>query len=208
MDAVAGVDDARDVVLPCVADELPFDGFGDGARAVVREDDAVGFGEDAVEVAEHGGFGGAAHGCVALTVKADDLLADGGAAARDDAGFRDGRALGVAQEAARIDTGVLEHGRDAVSLAVVADEADGRDAAAEGRAVVHDVCRAARNDFFARLLEHEHGGFARDAGDAAVDVDVGDHVADDEDAAAGKAVDEGGETWRRFFLLHEKSFLK
>lgn len=58
------------------------------------------------------------------------------------------------------------------------------DFAAERRDVVDDVGRAACDDFLASLLKHEHGSLARDARDAAVEVDVGDHVADDEDAPA------------------------
>ena len=58
------------------------------------------------------------------------------------------------------------------------------DRAAERRDVVDDVGRAARDDFLAGLLEHEYRGLARDARDAAVEVDVGDHVADDEDIPA------------------------
>lgn len=58
------------------------------------------------------------------------------------------------------------------------------DLAAERRDVVDDIGRAARDDFLTGLLEHKHGGFARDARDAAVEVDVGDHVANDEDAPA------------------------
>lgn len=58
------------------------------------------------------------------------------------------------------------------------------DLAAERRDVVDDIGRAARDDLLAGLLEHEHRGLARDARDAAVEVDVGDHVADDEDAPA------------------------
>src|SRR5712692_9333560 len=48
----------------------------------------------------------------------------------------------------------------------------------------------ARHDLGGVVLENEHRRFARDPRHLAVDEFIGDEVADDEDAAAGEAVDE------------------
>ena len=183
-DGVARVDNARDIVCAAVVDEQGLKPFGDRAGAVVAEDDALNGRQDGLDVGAQLRLDGRGHRRLALPVDAHDLLADRRAAARDDARLGDGRPRNVGDKAAYIRAIRGEDLAQPVGALVSADEADGVDLAAEGRDVVDDIGRAARDDFLARLLEHEHGSFARDARDAAVEVDVGDHVADDEDAPA------------------------
>ena len=63
-------------------------------------------------------------------------------------------------------------------------------AAAERRDVVRGVAGAAGDHLGGVVLQDQHRRLARDPGHLAVDELVGDQIADDQDAAAGKAVDE------------------
>ena len=183
-DGIARVDNARDIVRAAVVDEQSLKPFGDGAGAVVADDDALDSRQDGLNIGAQLRLDGRGHRGLALPVDAHDLLADRRAAARDNARLGDGRPRIVGDKAAYICSIRGEDLAQSVGALVSADESDGMDLAAERRDVVDDIGRAARDDLLAGLLEHEHRGLARDARDAAVEVDVGDHVADDEDVPA------------------------
>ena len=69
---------------------------------------------------------------------------------------------------------------------VVAHDADGQNIDVEVGEIIDGIGTAARNDRSLAMLEDQHGRFARDAGDFAVDEFVGDQVGEHGDGDFGK----------------------
>jgi len=110
-------------------------------------------------------------------------------AARKNARLHGRAVFAGAHDMGAIDAAV-KAGEQPAPLGIGADHADETCAAAEGRDVVGGVARPAGHHFRRTVLEDQDRRFPGDSGDLTVDELVGDDVADDEDAAARKAVDE------------------
>ena len=80
---------------------------------------------------------------------------------------------------------------------IEAQKAHGKNVAAKRRDIVDDIGRAAGHDLFSGLFQHEYRRFTRNARDAAVQIDVCDHIAYDQNALPPKLADD-----RFQFLFH------
>ena len=65
---------------------------------------------------------------------------------------------------------------EAACSTVKADKADSEYLAAQRRDIVHDICCTASHDFLIRLLQHKYRRFARDPGNASVQINIRYHV--------------------------------
>ncbi len=118
-------------------------------------------------------------------IDADHLLPCRVRAAGKDAGLHRRAVAGRADQVRAVDPPVERAEQAAVAVAA-ADEAGEARLAAKGGDVAGGVRRPARDDRVARVVEDQHGRFARDARRVAVEEAVADDVADHRDAVAAE----------------------
>ena len=185
--AVARINDRRDAA-PTAGSEKPLaNSLRDRTRAVVAQDDGIDVRQRLQEPLFQLLCQRRGKRLTALLVDAHDLLADRCPAARDDARLRNRRSFRSSQKSRRIDTSMREHRRNSRTARIFAQDAKGTYRAAQSRSVVRDVRRTASDDTLAHLLQDEHGRLPRYARNAPVEVYVGDHIAENQDACAPQA---------------------
>ena len=185
--AVARIDDRRNAALTAGGEKPLANPLRDRARAVVAQDDSVDMRQCRQEPLFQRLCKRKGKRLAALLVDAHDLLADRRPAARDDARLGNRRSFRSRQKSRRIDARLREHRGNPRTSRILAQHAESAHRAAQGRGIVRDVRRAARDDALAHLLQDEHGRLPRYARDAPVEVNVGDHVAEDKRASALQA---------------------
>src|SRR5262249_47257831 len=127
------------------------------------------------------------------------LLLRGVHAAGEDPRFH-GRAIAAQADHGFAIDAAVETSHQARTLRVGADDAGDPCAPAERRDIVYRVARTAGDHFRGVVLQDQYGRFARHARHLAVNELIGDDVADDEHALAGKSVDEAQQTLPVFSL--------
>ncbi len=139
---------------------------------------AVDLGPNRLQQGRTLGFG---EGAEALLVGANDLLLAG-----DEAGLADGRAR-VGGDAVRLDPGLAcQQLAQAGAGRVLSDQAHEHGFAAQGGDVVGHIAGAAEHLLGPAQPDDRHWSFRGDPFDVAVDITVEHHVADAQDADAGK----------------------
>ena len=179
---VARIDDRRNATLAAGGEEAVADALRERPRAIVAQDDGLGLFQRLQKTLLQQGSKRRGQGLAALLVDAHDLLADRRPAACDHARLGNRRPLLRLDESSDIDSRRFQHRRDAIASRILAQDAEGAHRTAQRRSVVRDIRRAACDNALVHLFQHEHGRFPRYARDAPIEVDVSNHVAEDEDA--------------------------
>ena len=84
-------------------------------------------------------------------------------------------------------------GDERIAGRVIAHSANGQDPRAKRRQIVGSVGPAAWNKLRFAVLQDQHGGFARDAGDFAEPKFIGNEITEQNDGLRGKLLDTFGE---------------
>ena len=165
------------------------DARGDGAVAVVGDEDGVGAGGQRRQARQQRVLRDRLRLVRRLAIEADDLLSRGLVAAGHDARLHRCRAAAFGDDAVGRDPRRAEERQQLLAGAVPSDRADRRHARAERVGVVRRVRRAAEEDLALGESQDEHRRLTRDPDRLAEEILVEDQIADDDHAPTGEAVD-------------------
>src|SRR6266850_476523 len=170
------------------------DQVGSGyAKTVIRNGECVSFAELRGKLLEEFFSNGVRQSQLRFVVHAKNLLRRGVRPAGEEARFCWGGPALHSDDSRNIDALAAEMGDQRIADRVITNGADGQDTGAKRCQIVGSVCTAAWNKLRFAVLQDQHGGLARDAGDFAKAKFVGNKIAEKYDGLRGKLLDTFGE---------------
>ena len=201
MNIIAGIHNARYLMMPAPLDELLLYFRGDGPRTVVADDYPLNIRQQLFKILHELGLESWRHRRFAFLVNTHDLLAYRSPSARNDARLGNCRSFFIAEQPRRIGTIRFQCCFKPFRCIIEPQQSDSKDIAAQRCDVVDNVGRPTSDDFFTRLFEHQHRCFTGNTRNAAIQIDICYHIADNQNIPSLYFLNNGSQLFFHYMFL-------